>query len=222
MEGIPGSVRDIAIYFNPQPDCAGDFYFVGRVVDSKVLMGRLSCRYHLARIGVSMAGHPGGYGRSSSARGNDRDMSVQITRCERDGWSIQTSYGPEKKRTEGPQGALACTYPSPSRRAFPSVTSSRVSERKRDELGPVARLHPHQHGVLAGLVEVRDLLADIRRTGDRLAGDIEDDVNHGVAVTAVDPNGPAETLSATTDFTVSVGMSNPMPTAPRTARRSRY
>src|SRR5580704_237811 len=52
----------------------------------------------------------------------------------------------------------------------------RVAERKRDELGRVAGLHPPQHRVLAGLVEVRGLLVDIGRIGDRLAGDIEDDV----------------------------------------------
>jgi hypothetical protein len=58
----------------------------------------------------------------------------------------------------------------------PSGNPLRVSERKRDELGPVAGLHPHQHGVLAGLVQVGQFLGDIGRIGDRLAADVEDDV----------------------------------------------
>jgi hypothetical protein len=58
----------------------------------------------------------------------------------------------------------------------PSGTPLRVSERKRDELGPVARLHPHQHRVLAGLVQIGQVLADIGRIGDRLPADVEDDV----------------------------------------------
>jgi hypothetical protein len=35
---------------------------------------------------------------------------------------------------------------------------------------------PHQHRVLAGLVQVGQLLGDIGRIGDRLAADVEDDV----------------------------------------------
>jgi hypothetical protein len=71
------------------------------------------------------------------------------------------------------------------RRAFPLGTLLRVSEWKRDELGRVTGLHPHQHGVLAGLGQVRDLLADIGRIGHCLAADIEDEA---VGVTPIDAN----------------------------------
>src|SRR5580693_2486676 len=61
-----------------------------------------------------------------------------------------------------------------------------VAERQSDETGALARLHAEHERALTFLAGVRELLADIRRVGDRLAADIQDHITHLEAVVGSD------------------------------------
>src|SRR5580698_200504 len=72
--------------------------------------------------------------------------------------------------------AAACreTTAAPPRRSL-RVICSRLTERHRHKARDVARLHPHQHVVLALRLGLDQRLAYIAGIGDRLAADVEND-----------------------------------------------
>src|SRR4051812_12259802 len=68
-------------------------------------------------------------------------------------------------------------------------TKSAAVEGDGHELHGVARLHPHQHAAFALGARVGERLANIRRRGDRLSADVENDVAGAEAALGCDARG---------------------------------